>query len=445
MRRWLLVLVLFGTGWILGPAIVVSQTAERGTLSTSSNVSERQASRQQRPAYSLPPEKLEKAIRYSRARTTLGFVDTGWSIAVLVLLLATGAAAWMARRAASVSRNRWVQGFAFTFLLLLVTSLAGLPIDLYGHHLSAAYGQSVQGWGSWAGDQAKAFGLSFVFGGLSLMLLFLVIRRSPRRWWFWFWIPTMLFTVVGVFFAPVFIDPLFHHFDPLMKSDPALVDRLEQVVRRGGMDIPPDRMFLMKASEKVTGLNAYVTGIGASKRVVVWDNTVAKATPDEISLIFGHEMGHYVLQHIWKTLLFLFVLLLIEFYIGYRGVRWLLARFGPRWGIPSQTDWATVVVLMLVLSVLGFLTEPIVNGYSRANEHAADVYGQEAVHGIVPDPQATAVAAFQVLGEASLTDPTPRPFVEFWTFSHPSVSRRAAFAAAYDPWAPGQEPKYFKR
>lgn len=445
MRGWLWVVVLFGAGWVFQPAIGVSQSPETGAQHPVTTSENRTANREQRPAYTLPPEKLAKAIRYSRARTTLGFVDTGWGIAVLLLLLATGAAAWMARRATSVSRNRWMQGFVFTFLLLLVTSLLGLPIDMYGHHLSVAYGQSVQGWGGWFGDQAKSFGLSFVFGGLGIMLLFLVIRKSPGRWWFWFWIPTMLFVVIGVFVAPVFIDPLFNHFDPLIKSDPALVNRLEQVVRRGGMDIPSDRMFLMKASEKVTGLNAYVTGIGASKRVVVWDNTTAKATPDEISLIFGHEMGHYVLQHIWKTLLFLSVLLLIEFYIGYHGVRWLLARFGPRWGIPSQNDWAAVVVLLLVLSVLGFLTEPIVNGYSRAHEHDADVYGQEAVHGIVADPQATAVAAFQVLGEASLTDPTPRPFVEFWTFSHPSVSRRAAFAAAYDPWAPGREPMYFKK
>jgi Zn-dependent protease with chaperone function len=398
-----------------------------------------------KPAYSLPPEKLKQAIEYSRIRVVLYFIETGWGILQLILLLALGVAARMRNVAVNVSKNRWVQGFTFTFLLLFITTLLNLPLDMVGHHVSIAFGQSVQHWGSWFGDLSKSFGLTFVFGGLFVMLLFWVIRKSPTRWWFWFWIPAMIAVVLGVFVVPVFIDPLFNKFEPLAQSNPALVDRLEKVVQRGGIDIPPNRMFLMKASEKVTGLNAYVTGIGSSKRVVVWDNSIAKATPDEISYIFGHEMGHYVLNHIPHTLVFLSVLLLIEFYLGYRGMQWLIRPYGARWRIPSQNDWAALVVLLLVFSVLSFLSEPIINGYSRRNEHAADVYGQEAVHGIVADPQATAQHSFRVLGEQSLTDPNPNRFVEFWTFSHPSISSRAAFAANYNPWAPGQHPRYFPK
>jgi STE24 endopeptidase len=398
-----------------------------------------------KPAYSLSPEKLKQAIEYSRIRVVLYFLETGWGILQLILLLALGVAARMRNFAVNVSKNRWVQGFTFTFLLLFITTLLNLPLDMVGHHTSVAFGQSVQHWGSWFGDLAKSFGLTFIFGGLFVMLLFWVICKSPSRWWFWFWIPAMIAVVLGVFVVPVFIDPLFNKFEPLAQSNPALVDRLEKVVQRGGIDIPPRRMFLMKASEKVTGLNAYVTGIGSSKRVVVWDNSIAKATPDEISYIFGHEMGHYVLNHIPHTLLFLGFLLLIEFYLGYRGMLWLIKRYGSRWRIPSQDDWAALVVLLLVFSVLSFLSEPIINGFSRSNEHAADVYGQEAVHGIVADPQATAQHSFQVLGEQSLTNPDPNRFVEFWTFSHPSISSRAAFAASYNPWAPGQHPRYFPR
>ena len=398
---------------------------------------------QAKPAYSLPPEKLKQAIEYSRIRVVLYFLETGWGILQLILLLALGIAARIRNVAVNGNRNRWVQGFTFTFLFLFITTLLSLPLDMAGHHVSVAYAQSVQHWGSWFGDQAKSFGLTLLFGGLFVMLLFWVIRRSPARWWFWFWIPAMISVVLGVFIFPVFIDPLFNKFEPLAQSNPALVERLEKVVQRGGIDIPPNRMFLMKASEKVTGLNAYVTGIGSSKRVVVWDNSIAKATPDEISYIFGHEMGHYVLNHIPHTLVFLGALLLIEFYLGYRGMQWLIRRYGASWRIPSQDDWAALVVLLLVFSVLSFLSEPIVNGFSRTNEHAADVYGQEAIHGIVADPQATAQHSFQVLGEQSLTDPNPNPFIELWLFSHPSISSRAAFAATYNPWAPGQHPRYF--
>lgn len=401
--------------------------------------------RSERPAYSLPPEKLQKAIEYSRIRVILDFLSSGWGILQLVLLLGFGVIARMRNLAVNVSRNSWVQGYVFTFLLLLATTLLTLPLEMYGHHASVVYGLSVQGWGSWFWDAAKNFLLTLVFGGLLVMLLFWVIRRSPGRWWFWFWIPAVAVMVFAVFIAPIFIDPLFNKFEPLAKSDPALVEQLEQVVQRGGMEIPPERMYLMKASEKVTTLNAYVTGIGASKRVVVWDNTIARATPDEISFIFGHEMGHYVLNHIYRTLAFLGVLLLGEFYLGYLGVRWLLARFGERWRVRSQNDWGALAVLLLVLAVLSFVSEPIINGYSRAQEHAADVYGQEAVHGIVSDPQMTAVQSFQLLGEVSLSDPNPSRFVEFWTFSHPSVTHRAAFAATYNPWIAGEHPRYFQK
>lgn len=438
MRLRPLVLFLLWFCFAALPIAIVAQPSGPAPQSTQDR-----ASSSNTPAYSLPPEKLARAIAYSRIRVLLNFAGSGWGIVQLELLLALGVAARMRDAVVRLSGNRWVQGFGFTFLLLAVTTVLDLPLDVYGQHAARVYGQSVQGWGSWASDAVKSFLLTFVFGGLLVMLLFRVIRRSPKRWWFWFWIPAMTFVLLAVFVSPVLIDPLFNKFEPLAKTNPALVERLEKVVARGGIEIPPERMFLMKASEKVTTLNAYVTGYGASKRVVVWDNSVTKATPDEISLIFGHEMGHYVLKHIPATLAFMGVLLLVEFYLGYRGVRWLIARFGAGWRIPSQDDWGALVVLLLVLAVLSFVSEPIVNGYSRMHEHEADVYGQEAVHGIVDDPQKVAQQTFQLLGEMSLTDPNPNPFVEFWTFSHPSVASRAAFAAKYNPWIAGQHPKYF--
>ncbi len=341
------------------------------------------------------------------------------------------------------TRNRWGQGFLFTLLLLLVLAVLNLPLGLYGHHLGLVYGLSVQGWASWFGDLAKGFLIDWLTTGLGVMLLFWIIRRSPARWWFWFWIPAMVAVIFGVFISPVLVDPLFDHFEPLLAHDPALVARLEQVVGRGPLHIAPDRMFLMQASAKYTGLNAYVTGIGPSKRVVVWDTSIAKSTPDEIAFIFGHEMGHYVLNHIYKTLVFVGALMLAAFWLGFHVVQYLLRRFGTRWKTASQNDWAALVLYLLVLAMLTFAVEPIGNAFSRAQEHAADVYGQEAVHGIVADPEAVGVQAFQVLGENSLDDPRPHPFVEWWSYSHPPIRKRLAFAAAYDPWAPGGRPMYF--
>ena len=397
-------------------------------------------------AYTLPPDKLTKAETLKRIRTLVTFGGTAWGIIVLVLLLHLRVAARMRNVAVNLSKNRWAQGFTFFLQFLLLTTLLGLPIDLYAQHTRRAYGISVQGWGSWFGDQAKDFGLTFIIGGLSVMLLFLLIRKFPKRWWLWLWFPTMAFTLLGVFVSPYIIDPLFNKFEPLSKSNPQLVAQLEQVVAKGkGIVIPPERMFLMKASDKVTTLNAYVTGFGASKRVVVWDTSIAKGTPDEILFIFGHEMGHYVLGHIVQGMLYSFAFILLVFFLGFHIFHLLLRRFGARWRVPGQENWAALVVLLLVLNLLSFFSQPILSGFVRVHEHDADVYGQEVVHGIVADPRGSAQAAFQVLGENSLDVPDPSPLVEFWTGSHPPIWLRAAFARHYNPWTAGQAPKYFNK
>ena len=397
-------------------------------------------------AYTLPPVKLAKAEALSRIGTTLHFGGEIWSVLQLLLLLQLGIAARMRNVANNLTKKRWAQCLIFVFQLLVILTLLNLPLKLYGHHLSVAYGFSVQHWGGWFLDQGKSFLLLFVFGGLGAMLVFYLVRKFPRRWWVPLWVSSMAFTFLGVFLAPLVFDPLFNHFQPLTQSNPALVVQLERVAARvGSVKIPPERMFLMRASAKTTTENAYVTGFGASKRLVLWDTIIAHETPDELSVTFGHEMGHYVLGHLLKGMLFSFVVTLVCFALGFYLFQALLARMGKPWRVPAQDNWAALVLMLLVFVSLSFLTEPIDNAFSRSEEHAADVFGQEAVHGLVKDPQAAAQASFQALGENTLDDPHPARLVEFWTYSHPSIAERAAFARYYDPWAAGAEPKYFKK
>ncbi len=191
---------------------------------------------------------------------------------------------------------------------------------------------------------------------------------------------------------------------------------------RTGTNIPPDRMYLMKASVKTNGLNAYVSGIGATKRIVVWDTTAGRMPDDEVLFIFGHESGHYVLHHIPKE------------FAGYCG-RPVLCVLGVRGvcGVAGEAlrsamgrAGSRVAHGLRRAAVRDFdcrlPTEPAGNAFSRHFEHQADVYGQEAIHGIVADPQKTAVAAFNELGEAWLEDPNPNPFIEFWLYDHPSIA-----------------------
>jgi Zn-dependent protease with chaperone function len=202
-------------------------------------------------------------------------------------------------------------------------------------------------------------------------------------------------------------------------------------------------MFLMRASEKSNGLNAYVSGLGASKRIVVWDTTADRMPADEILFTFAHETGHYVLHHIAKGLALAAIGTFALCWLVARLAEWMVRRWGGRWQVPAITSLPALAVLLLAFSTLQAVTEPVSNFVSRAIEHEADVYGQEAMHGIVADPQKTAVSAFNHLGEAYLDDPEPNPFIVFWMYDHPSIQDRAIFAAGYNPWAPGQRPQFF--
>ena len=393
--------------------------------------------------YSLPPDKLHRAIEYAHARNWLYFIGEVYGAAVLVAILALGVSAKFRDWAEGASRRRFIQALVFVPLLVLTIDLLNLPLGVYGQHLDLKFDQSIESWPAWLWDWTKGEFLSIALAVLLVFILYGVVRRSTRRWWFYFWLACLpiLFTIM--FLEPYIIEPLFFKFEPLSKQHVDLVNELERVVTRGGLAIPPDRMFEMKASEKLKSLNAYVSGFGASKRVVVWDTTLEKLTTPEILFVFGHEMGHYVLGHVRNSLILASLFALILLYAGYRVVHWVIRRWGAAWRIRALDDWASLPALLLIISIFSLLSQPIANGYSRWQEHQADIYGLEVTHGLVGDSRATAAHAFQVLGEVGLDEPDPNPFIEFWTFSHPSIAERVAFAQSYDPWANGT-PKYVK-
>jgi Zn-dependent protease with chaperone function len=402
-------------------------------------------------AYSLPPDKLAKAIAINRIRNIMDIVGGLWGIAVIWLLLATRTAARIEVWTHRITPRRWLQGLVFFALLLILITLANLPLDIYGHSVSRDYGISIQGWGDWLGDQSKSLGITVLLAAPVLLLFNWIVRRWPRRYWLVCWLVTLPLLVISLFIAPLF-EPVFNKYEPLAQNHAALVDKLETVVARTGTNIPPDRMFLMKASLKTNGLNAYVNGIGATKRIVVWDTTAGRIPDDEVMFVFGHESGHYVLNHIPKQLAGMAIALFFIYWFCAAFSASLARRFGDKWllqGLDTTTaplaTRAGFVILILAITVAGFVLEPVANTFSRHFEHEADVYGQEAIHGLVPDARKTAVAGFQALGEAWLEDPNPSPLIEFWEYNHPSVKTRANFAAQYNPWANGGHGQFFDK
>jgi Zn-dependent protease with chaperone function len=394
--------------------------------------------------YRLPPDALARSEALYRTTIAITIAGTVYGVALLAGLLWGRVAPRYRDLAERASGRRFVQALVFVPLLLLTIDVLSLPVSVYGHSLQVRYGLSVQGWGSWFWDWTKGELLGTALGTLLVWGLYAFLRRSPRRWWFYGWLAAIPVVLLLVLIGPIVVAPMFDTFAPLEERQPVLVPELEKVLARGGVAIERSRMFEMQASDKVTTYNAYVTGIGASKRVVVWDNTSRDLAVPETLFVFGHEMGHYVLHHVWWTLGLALTALLAQLYLAYRLLGGLLARYGPRWGIRDAADWASLPVILLLLTGFGLIAQPGSAAVSRYLEHQADIYGLEAIHGLVPDSSQAAAHAFQKLGEKALTYPTPHPLFVFWAFSHPPMNERVRFAATYRPWDRGEPGRYIR-
>ena len=447
MLRALLMIVLSATFGVLSPLALHAQetptvrTPPPQQIEPRNEVPPNPASTET-DRYTLSHERYAKAVAYSRAGYTLYFLSVLVGFAVLLLVIRFGLVARIRDLAQRTSENRFLQGLIFIPILVLLLDIADLPVHVSWHALSLHYEQSVQRWGSWFLDWIKAESLALGFLTLLGLILFLVIRKSPRRWWFYFWLATLPI-ILGVFILePVVVDPLFFKFEPLAVQHPQLTTELQRLTQRAGLQIPRERMFLMSASAKTNTINAYVTGFGASKRVVIYDTTIQKMRPQETLFIFGHESGHYVLNHIRNGFIFLAIVLLVSLYAAYRLLNGTLLRWGTRWKIYGPQDWAALAVLLLILEGIVFMSSPIINGYSRAEEHDADVFGLELIHGIVPNSGQVAAHAFQAMGELDLADPNPPAFITFWMYSHPPLAERLVFAHTYDPWGKGKPARY---
>jgi STE24 endopeptidase len=424
-------------------SVATPQASEAaGSASLPGSPALKAAPRKEITEYTLPPDLYRKARNRGRIRfasTLFGFL---YGLSVLWFILRRGLSAKFRDWAENASRRRFVQAFVFTPLLALTFGILQLPVDLFDESISKLYKISVQPWPSWFGDLAKAEFLTVVIGSFLAWLLYAVMRKSPRRWWFYFWILSLPIMLFFIFISPYVIEPMFNKFESLAAKAPQLIAPLQRVTHRAGQEVPPERMFWMKASEKTVATNAYVSGFGASKRIVIWDTAVAQETTDEVVVDFGHEMGHYVLGHIWKGLVFFSGMTLALLYLGYRSINWLLPRRGAGWGIRGPDDWASLPALLFLIFVFGFAANVAGSTFSRYQENQADIYSLEVTHGIVADPGQACALSFQNYGEKVLVDPDPNPLQVFLFFDHPPVRDRVRLCVTYDPWSKGESPRF---
>jgi len=380
------------------------------------------------------PEPSEQAMRYYRSGNVLWFVEQAWSIAVLVLLLVTGLSASLRNAARRIGRNWFFTIVIYFVLFTVVTTIVDLPLSYYTEYVRQhAYGLSNQTFGKWFGDTLKSLGVACVVGALVMWVPYLLLRKSPRRWWLYTAIALVPFIVLANLVAPIWIAPLFNKFEPM--QDKALEQKILSLAGRAGIE--GSRVFQVNKSVDTKTLNAYVAGLFGTKRIVLWDTTLKRMTDRELLFVMGHEMGHYVLHHVWQAIAFSVLILAASLYVAYRTADAVIARYGGRWGFTSLADVASLPLLLLLMSVFGLVVMPLELAFTRHVEHEADRFGLE-----ITQTNHSAGTAFVKLQQDALANPRPGLLYKIFRESHPPLGERIDFTNQYHPWTTGQPLEY---
>ena len=380
------------------------------------------------------PEPSELAVHYYRSGNVLWAVSTGLSLLIPALLLFTGLSARLRRLAQGASR-RWILMVAlYALLFTLVTALLTLPLSYYGEYVRQhAYGLSNQSLGKWWGEWLKGVAVSGLGLALVLWIPYLLLRRSPKRWWLYAGLAAIPVATLVLVVTPIWVDPLFNDFGPM--KDKALEARIVSQAQRAGIE--GSRVYQVDKSVDTKTVNAYVTGLGNTKRIVLWDTILARLEPEQVLFVMAHEMGHFVLGH---TLMFIFgaaVLITVSLYVVHRTAGSLIARFSRQFGFSDLSDVASFPLLLLLGSIVSLVLVPALLALSRYQEHEADRFALELTRN-----NHAAATTFVRLQEENLSIPRPGTWYMLWRGSHPSLGERVDFANHYRPWAQGQPLRY---
>jgi len=366
----------------------------------------------------IPAAQKTKSDAYFEGGYWLILWDFLYASAICIILLKFRWSAGMRDLAERMTRFKPVQTFLYWLQYVVVTSILGFPLAVYeGFFRERQYGLATQTFGPWMVDQLKELLVLAILGGILAVALFGVVRRMPRTWHIWGALVTVLFLVFAAIIAPVFISPLFNKITRL--DDPRVTVPIISMARANG--IPVKDVFQTDASRQTTRMSANVSGFGNTMRITLNDNLLRRGSPEEIQSVMGHEMGHYVLNHVYKGMLFFLVVIVLGFSLLPWSLKASLARWGAEWQIRGIGDTAVLPLVVLLSGIFFFVLTPILNTETRTAEQEADMYGLNASR----HPDGFAQAAIH-LGEYRKMSPGP---IEEWIFfDHPSGRTRISGA-----------------
>jgi STE24 endopeptidase len=417
--------VSFLVSFCLIPHIALAQAPGRQPLTAMPSVIQVPPEAQPSPDFNAEAATnayLAQIPAEARARSDAYFEGGYWMILwdflygaiVLLLVLNLGWSAAMRDLSEHVTRFKPVHTIVYWVQYLLLTTVLGFPLTVYEDYFREhKYGLATQTFAPWLGDQFKGLLVNLILGGILVMLLFGIVRKLQRSWWIWGAVVTVCFMIFVVLIAPVYIVPIFNKVTRL--DDPKVTGPILRMASANG--IPAHDVYEIDASRQTTRMSANVSGFGSTMRITLNDNLLRRGSLEEIQAVMGHEMGHYVLHHVYKDVLFFGVVIVIAFALLQWSLKWSLQRWGEKWKIRGTGDTAVLPLAVLIVSILGFLSTPMINTHIRTTEGEADMYGLNASR----QPDGFAQAAIH-LGEYRKMN--PGPVEEFIFFDHPSGRNR---------------------
>ena len=362
----------------------------------------------------IPPDAKARSDAYFEGGYWLLLWDFLFGAAIAFLLLHFRLSAAMRNFAERITRFSPLRTAIYWTEYLVLTTIIGFPLAAYeGYFREHKYGLATQTFGPWTLDQVKLLLVNIVLGAILTTVLFGIVRRVPRTWWIWGAMATSAFLVLVVLIAPVYLVPVFNKVTRI--DDPKITAPILRLARANG--IPAKDVYQMDASKQTTRMSANVSGFAGTMRITLNDNLLRRGSSEELQAVMGHEMGHYVLNHVYKGIMQFMILIVVWFAALRLTLDWALSRWGEKWQIRGIGDTAVLPLVLLVSSLFFLVTTPVVNTMTRTQEAEADMYGINASR----QPDGFAQAAIH-LGEYRKMSPGP---VEEWIFfDHPSGRNR---------------------
>ena len=357
-----------------------------------------------------------------------------FSLGVPILFLVTGLSAKLSRFSKKIGRNYILTVGVFGIIYNLIDIVINFPLRFYGGYVQGhSFGLSHQPFLSWIKNYFLDLTLGSIIVFFTIIIIYIIIKKSPKRWWIYTGIISIPLTIFMFLAQPVIIDPLFNDFKRI--EDVKIEAGLKEVAEKAGVE--DCNILKVDKSKETSMINAYMTGIGNTKRIVLWDTALNNLSLRELKFITAHEIGHYVLGHVKKMMIIEVVVTFIMLYLVYSIAPFIIKKYKRRFKFDNLSDVASFPLIILIINIFFLIATPSSNAYSCYMERQADAFAIE----LTKDNDA-AISSFEKLSENGIVIPNPDIIYKTWTYDHPPVNERIQFFKTYRPWLNGGELRY---